>query len=169
GEKPTLVTIDDLHWCDRPSLRFLAYLLSRLEGLPVLIVCSLRPSQRGVDSALLGEIAGDPLTVLMRPQPLTGPAVADLVRQRLGEGAVDAFSSACHTATGGNPLLLSELLKALKAEGVLPDRANVGLVSDLGPGAASRAVFLRLARLPEEVVTVAQAVAVLGDGAGLPA
>ena len=29
---PVLLTLDDLHWCDLPSLRFLAYLLPRLEG-----------------------------------------------------------------------------------------------------------------------------------------
>src|SRR5262249_12519747 len=39
--------------------------------------------------------------------------------------------------------------------------------TDLGPRAASRAVLLRLARLPAEAVAVARAVAVLGEGAEL--
>ncbi|MGN6815712.1 MAG: ATP-binding protein, partial [Solirubrobacterales bacterium] len=37
GERPLLLTIDDLHWCDRPSLRMLAYVVRRLEGIPLLI------------------------------------------------------------------------------------------------------------------------------------
>ena len=37
AERPLLLEIDDLHWCDRPSLRFLAYLVRRLEGQPVLV------------------------------------------------------------------------------------------------------------------------------------
>ena len=32
AERPLLLAIDDLHWCDRPSLRFVAYLARRLEG-----------------------------------------------------------------------------------------------------------------------------------------
>ncbi len=60
---PVLLAVDDLHWCDRASLRFLAYLVRRLEGLPVVVLASLRPAQPGVDAALVGEIAGDPLTV----------------------------------------------------------------------------------------------------------
>ena len=32
AEQPLLLAVDDLHWCDRPSLRFLAYLARRLEG-----------------------------------------------------------------------------------------------------------------------------------------
>ena len=31
---PTLVVVDDLHWADEPSLRWLVYLARRLEGLP---------------------------------------------------------------------------------------------------------------------------------------
>jgi DNA-binding CsgD family transcriptional regulator len=164
---PLMLAVDDLHWCDPPSLRFLAYLRRRLEGLRVLVVCGLRPSQLETQQRPLGEIAGDPMTVLIRPRPLSEPAVADLVRERLHAEAEADFSAACHTATGGNPLLLGELLKALDAEHVRPDRAHVGLVADLGPLAVSRAVLLRLARLPGDAATVARALAVLGDGADL--
>lgn len=166
---PLLLAIDDLQWCDPPSLRFLAYLRRRLEGLPVLVMCGLRTSRLELDEALLAEIASDPLSVPIRPRPLSEPAVADLVSGRLHDTAEQAFSAACHNATGGNPLLLNELLKALDAERVRPDRAHVGLVADLGPRAASRAVLLRLARLPEDAATVARALAVLGDGADLSA
>ena len=37
ADRPLVLAVDDLHWCDRPSLRFLAYLTRRLEGLPVLL------------------------------------------------------------------------------------------------------------------------------------
>jgi DNA-binding CsgD family transcriptional regulator len=169
GDGPLLLIADDLHWTDTPSLRFLAYLIRRLEGLPALVVGTMRPAEPGADQNLLSEIAGDPLTVEMHPTPLTEPAVAEVVGDRLGGDAEPAFVAACHTSTGGNPLLLHELLKAIQAEGVSPSGANASVVRELGPRAASRAVLLRLARLPQDSAAVARAAAVLGDGAELPA
>ena len=60
-------------------------------------------------------------------------------------------------------------MTALAGEGVAPDAAHVGRVREIGPRAVSRTVLLRLARLPPEREAVARAVAVLGDGAALPA
>jgi DNA-binding NarL/FixJ family response regulator len=162
ADAPLVIAIDDLHWCDDPSLRFLAYLVRRLEGLPVLLICTLRPSERS-DFALLDEITRDPLSVSIQPGVLSVTATLGLVRGRLGENAAEAFSAACHTATGGNPLLLHELLKTLADEGVQPDATAITTVADLGPRVTSRAVLLRLARLPEAAVKVARAAAVLRD------
>jgi hypothetical protein len=54
AERPLLVSVDDLQWCDGASLGFLAYLARRLEGLPVLVACSVRSSEPGSGSAALG-------------------------------------------------------------------------------------------------------------------
>jgi hypothetical protein len=42
---PLLLAVDDLHWADQPSLRFAAYLARRLEGLPLLLVLTVRELQ----------------------------------------------------------------------------------------------------------------------------
>ncbi|HTT94027.1 MAG TPA: AAA family ATPase [Solirubrobacterales bacterium] len=165
GDRPLLLTIDDLHWCDLPSLRMLAYLIRRLEGMPVLIVATLRSNEPGTDPALLAEIAQDPMTERIQPGPLSRAAMPGLIERRLGAVPDDAFAAACHEATGGNPLLLDELLKGLAAEGIEPHADQVGTVRDLGPRAVSRAVLLRLARLSDEDVAVARALTVLGEGA----
>ena len=78
------------------------------------------------------------------------------------------FTRACHDATGGNPLLLVELAKALRAEGVPPDAAHVAAVDAIAPRAASRAVLVRIGRLSRDAAAVARATAVLGDDAALP-
>ena len=95
--------------------------------------------------------------------------MTELVRARLGEDADERFCAACARVTGGNPLLLRQLLTSLEADGVTPDAAHVDVVADIGPRAVSRTVLLRLARLPDEAVSVASAVAVLGESADLPA
>ena len=88
----------------------------------------------GHDAVLFDEIAGDHAhDAALRPRPLSEASAGALIRQRLGEEVTSAFSVACHAATGGNPLLLDELSKALAAEGVRPDSAHVGMVADLGP------------------------------------
>ncbi|MBV8999992.1 MAG: AAA family ATPase [Solirubrobacterales bacterium] len=162
-ERPLMIAIDDLQWCDRPSLRFVAYLVRRLEGLPILIACSLR-SSAPTDDPLLAEVVTDPLSVLIRPRPLSGSAVRALVSERLGAEADEEFSAACETVTSGNPLLLVELVKALEDARVRPDAEHVQMVADIGPQAVSRAVLVRLARLGGDALAVARAVAVLGDG-----
>jgi DNA-binding CsgD family transcriptional regulator len=167
ADRPLILAIDDLQWCDRPSLRLLAYLVHRLEGQQLLVAATLRQAEPGADTALLAEIGGDPLTDRILPGALSIDAIAGLIEKRLGAGPDAGFSAACDTATGGNPLLLYELLSGLEAEGVEPQDDQVASVRDLGPGAVSRTVLLRLARLSETDRAVARALAVLGEAAEL--
>jgi DNA-binding NarL/FixJ family response regulator len=169
ADRPLLLAVDDLHWCDRPSLRFLAYLARRLEGLPILVAATVRSGEPGTDAALLAEIAHDPDAITLQPGPLSAAGVAALVHERLGADADTAFCAACHDATGGNPLLLRQLLRALEVEAVTPVAAHIDVVRAVGPRAASSTVLLRLGRLPADAAAVARAVAVLGDGAQIPA
>jgi DNA-binding CsgD family transcriptional regulator len=168
AEGPLMLAIDDLHWCDRPSLRFVAYLARRLEGQPVLVAATVRSGEPGTDVALLGEVAHDPAAVAVRPIPLSADAVRALVRERLGDAAEEAFCEACHRATGGNPLFLRQLVTALEADHVRPDAAHAGVVLEIGPRAVSRTVIMRLARLSEDAIAVARAVSVLAESATLP-
>jgi DNA-binding CsgD family transcriptional regulator/tetratricopeptide (TPR) repeat protein len=165
ARRPLLLAVDDLHWCDLPSLRWLAYLLPRMEGLAVLVVAGLRPEEPGEDPSLLGQIVSDPLTGVIRPAPLSVEAATLFLREVLAVDAEEAFCAACHEETGGNPLLLRELVHAISAEGLAPTETNVSRLRELGARAGARAVSLRLSRLPPEATALAQAVAILGDDA----
>ena len=167
-ERPLLLAIDDLHWCDRASLRFIAYLERRLEGLRVFIAAAARTGEPQPEPTVISEIAHDPAVVAMSLPALSETAVGELVRSRLGADAEGVFCAACHRATAGNPLLLGELLKTLDAEGVRPDAAHTTVIRDIGPRAVSHTVLLRLARLSDDALAVARAIAVLGDDAALP-
>src|SRR5207244_1759742 len=81
ARRPLLLAADDLHWCDLPSLRWLAYLLPRMEGLDLLIVAGLRPEEPGEDPGLLGQIVSDPLAAVIRPAPLSAEAATRLLRE----------------------------------------------------------------------------------------
>src|SRR5439155_737592 len=159
--RPLVLVLDELHWSDLPSLRWLAYLLPRMEGLPVLVVGGLRPEERGEDAALLAQILSDPMAVVSRPAPLSVEVATVFLRERLSAGADEAFCAACHAETGGNPLLLRELVRAIADEGLVPTAANVPRLHPLAARAGSRPVSLRLSRLPAAATALARAVAYL--------
>jgi DNA-binding CsgD family transcriptional regulator/tetratricopeptide (TPR) repeat protein len=165
ASQPLLLVVDDLYWCDLPSLRWLAYVLPRMEGLGLSIVVSVRPGEPGEDPGLLGQIVSDPLATVIRPAPLSLGGAARFVRETLSPDADDAFCTACREETGGNPLLLRELMHAIAAEGLAPTELNMRRLRELGGRAGSRAVTARLFRLPPESRRLAQAVAILGDDA----
>jgi class 3 adenylate cyclase/DNA-binding CsgD family transcriptional regulator len=161
--RPIALAIDDLQWADASSLRWLAYLARRLEGVPVSVFATLRPIED--EHPVLTEILADPTTAIVRPNALSAPSVAELVQQELGAEAEPAFSRACHHATGGNPLLLRELLRTLAGEDVAPVEASTPVVERLAPDAVTRSVRVRLSRLPAEAERLARVVAILGDRA----
>jgi DNA-binding CsgD family transcriptional regulator/tetratricopeptide (TPR) repeat protein len=167
GERPLVLAVDDLHWCDRPSLRFLAYLVPRLEGQPIVVGATLRSAEPGTDPVLLGEIVRDALTSTVRPRPLSKDGTAELAGTLLGDGAEASFVAACQEATNGNPLLLRELLGALAAEGVTPTTAGADAVTKMDSGVVSRSVLLRLSQLPPDAAAVARATSVLAEGASI--
>ena len=163
---PVVLCVDDIQWCDEASLQFLAYLVRRLEGLPVLVVLAVRSGETYGADELLAELAGNESVSMLHPAPLTEQGTAALVADRLGPGA-DAFVATCHRMTSGNPLLLRQLLRALADQGVPPDAAHVDTVRAVGSRAITSLVTLRLRRMPATVTTVARAVAVLGPLADL--
>jgi DNA-binding CsgD family transcriptional regulator len=164
---PLTLAVDDLHWADPSSLRFLRFLLPRLAELPVLLVAATRADEPGIDREPIDALATDPLTLVLRPAPLTDAGVAELVRSEFGPEVDGGFADACRVATGGNPFLLGELLRELGSEGVAPTSERVPLVEQLAPPTVARAVLLRLARLGPEASALARAVAVLGDAVPL--
>jgi DNA-binding CsgD family transcriptional regulator len=157
AQAPLALVVDDLHWCDPPSLHYLHYLVRRMADLPVLLVLGGRPGE-------IDELA-DAATAVLRPAPLGLRAIAQLIEQRLGARPDEAFTAACLRVTAGNPLLLVELLRALRAEGVVPDADRVEMIDHVGPSTLARIVLVRLRRLPSDALAVAQAIAVLGAGA----
>jgi DNA-binding CsgD family transcriptional regulator len=169
-DQALVLLLDDLHWADRGSLRFLAHLQPRLEGLRLAVVAATRPHEPGADQHLLDLLTLDPTCTVLRPGVLTPAGAATVLADALGTapaGDVEpGFLAACHSATGGNPLLLRELATALAAEGLpatATTTAHAGRIHELAPKALAVRVGARLASLPAGCPALATAVAVLGE------
>jgi hypothetical protein len=166
-QTPLLLAVDDLHWADQPSLRFIVHLARRLEGLAVLLVMTVREPRSGTaqDKALTASLAAETTLTVLRPAALDAAACAELVRATLGGDPSALFHDACRELTGGNPLLLQALLTSLGAEGVRGRDSDVPHLRRLTPATVSRSVLLQLGRMPAAVLSAARAVAVLGTAA----
>lgn len=168
AERQALVlAVDDVHLADVPSLRYLAYVARRVEDLPVALLVTLRSGERGPGEQLIRAVTSEPSAIRLAPKPLSERAVGELIERFLEDTADLEFCRACHSVTGGNPFLLDELLRTLAEEGLAPDVASAARLRSLIPQGVSRAVFARLARLPQDAASLAVAVALLGRDAEL--
>ena len=155
---PMLLAIDDVHWADDESVALLRFLAVRLSGLRLSAVVATRPPP--ADAVLAGLIA-DPAVEVLRPRALTRSASAVLLARRLDAEPPADFADACHADTGGNPFLVEQLARAVRAEGIAPDAARPALLADLRIDPVAR---LLLSRLKASERALARAVAILGDG-----
>ena len=182
---PLLLVVDDVQWADVPSLRFLAMLADRSDRLPMSLVLGVRAGDVGGDgtadaagstggsaAALLAVLAAHSRARLLSPAPLSARAVGQLVADRFPDAGTE-LAAAVARASGGNPFLVTELLRTFRlgpaqaktaaAGGAYPAAAVAGLV----PATVLRSVVARLARLPGDAARLAASLAVLGDGTTL--
>jgi predicted ATPase/DNA-binding CsgD family transcriptional regulator len=143
-----VVVVEDAHWADEATLDLLVFLGRRLERTPAMLVVTYRDDEVGADHPLRGVLGALPQGVVhrVRPRPLSEAAVAELAR-RAGRPA-----AGLRALTGGNPLLVTEVLAAGDADVPMT-------VRDL--------VLARLARLPAAAQEVVRLVAVVPTRAEL--
>jgi DNA-binding CsgD family transcriptional regulator len=165
---PLLVVVDDLHWADARSVRFLVYLVARLAGLPIAVIGATRPPETPAGPTVTDRLIADQLVTVIKPAALSPEAVGHLVAEGLDQKPDKAFAAACAAATGGVPFLVLELVAALAADDVEPSAGQAAAVGELGPEAVARATIVRLARMPAGCLPLARAIAVLGGDATLP-
>ncbi len=133
--RPVLV-IEDLHWADEATLDMVAFLGRRLALVRALVVLTYREDELGPDHPLRTALAGLPAGIARRLTlpPLSPAAVAELA-DRAGRP-----SASLHAVTGGNPLLVTEVLAA-DTPGVPPTVRDLVLsrLAALGPAARDAA------------------------------
>ncbi|MFC0532333.1 ATP-binding protein [Phytohabitans kaempferiae] len=103
-----VVVIEDAHWADEATLDLLLFLGRRMARIRTLLIVTYRDDELGVDHPLRAVVGRLPPEVVrrMRPGPLSEAAVAELAARS------ERPATGLHALTGGNPLLVTEVLAA---------------------------------------------------------
>lgn len=160
--EPIVIAIDNLHWADRPTLRWLITLAERIESVPVAIFATVCGGIPGTDPALLDDLLFC-CSHELRITRLGFAAATTVMEEQLGASPDRSFVTACMYATEGNPLLLNELARALAEHGVRPDARAADSLSGVVIDSLARSTHVRLRRISPVALSLFRAIAVL-DG-----
>ncbi|MEV5775519.1 AAA family ATPase [Streptomyces antimycoticus] len=160
---PLVLVLDDVHWCDERSLRWIDFLLRRADELPLLVVLAQRTEEEPVAPAALADILAQPRSSVIRLDPLTDFEVAEMARQVFAAPVAHAFAGRAAAVCGGNPLTVTRLLRELRTKGVSPDESGLREIAEVGQYVVALSVRALFDARPGWVRDVATAIAVLGE------
>ncbi|MBY8848768.1 helix-turn-helix transcriptional regulator [Saccharothrix longispora] len=164
GRRPLVLVVDDLQWADVESLRCLAYLVHRLDGLRVAVVVAVRDGlPRSGSESVRAVVQGAADVLALRP--LSSAGVRGLVREVFGEDGGDRFAAACLEVSRGVPLIARAVVDELAESGVRPVDDAVREVLACLPAQLCEWYGARLAEFPGAVRSYAVAAGLLGDAA----
>lgn len=162
---PLALVVDDAHWADLPSLRAIAHLARRLDGLPILVVVATRD---GADAdPALNDLRADRTAVRMAPVALSPEATTRLLAGLAGRVPDPVAGAVCHRLSGGNPFLVREIVLALQQSRQPIDAAAIGALVDAAPESLRHELMLRIGFLGPDAIAIARAVAVLEQDSDL--
>ncbi|GGN10690.1 ATP-binding protein [Streptomyces fuscichromogenes] len=160
---PVVLLLDDLHWADPESLKWLTSFVPRVDDLPLLLVVAYRPDdlppEGGELRTLVGHHGDRPHELAL----LTTEGVARIVRAEVGEPAVDRFCRECWSATGGSPFETVELAIRLAERRVSGSEDDLPAMRELAAAIKGPGLIERLERLGTATRRFAYAAAVLGS------
>jgi tetratricopeptide (TPR) repeat protein len=107
-QSPVLLVLDDLHWGDLPSVRFIDSVLRKLAERPLMVLAMARPEVHELFPNLWSRRG----MLELRLPELSRKAAETLARQVLGAKASENVIERIVARAGGNALWLEELLRA---------------------------------------------------------
>lgn len=164
GNRPLLLLLDDLQWCDQDTLEWLHFLLRFDAHAPLLLLCTLRREEQDANPAVrtfLQGLQGRGVLERVELGPLsfeeTGALAASVLAQELSASA----QTQLFAATEGQPLFIVEAVRAgldgarLDGTGLDRDGPTGTGPTGAGPegGVASPLVFLPSARVQAVITT----------------
>lgn len=151
AERPVVLILEDVHWADRSTRTFIAFLARALREERVQLLMTYRSDElhrRHALRPLLAELDRLDRARRIDLRPLDRDELAEVLRDILGEQPSPAVIERLFARSQGNPLYIEELLAAgLDGRGPTPQSLR-------------DAFLLRIERLSEEARLAARVVAV---------
>jgi tetratricopeptide (TPR) repeat protein len=113
--QPTLLVLDDLHWCDDETTAWLPFLLGRAAGAPLLVAATARREELADNlevSRLLPALRSAGSLIEMALPPLGRDGVQALGASFLERALSDEEVALLFSATGGYPLYVLEAIRS---------------------------------------------------------
>ncbi len=165
-ERPLVLELEDLHWCDSASIAALDSALRQLGSLPLTVIATARPEVHEEFPGLWQHRNA----LELRLAPLSNKSAQRIIRSVLGAGVAPETVANIVTRAQGNAFYLEELLRATAAGSKrLPDTV-VGMVQSRLDGLGTdHKRLLRAASIFGERFELGAAQALLGvDAVRLP-
>ncbi|MGB8197177.1 MAG: ATP-binding protein, partial [Acidimicrobiales bacterium] len=157
GDKAIVLTIDDVQWADRLSVRAILFALRRLRADRVLTIVCARLGEMN-DPGWMRFVAGDARATRLRLEGLGSDDIS-LLASAMGLGLLSRSGAnrlAAHT--GGNALYCRALLEEIGVAGLSGEHSGLP-----APRQLSGVVLSRVASLPTSTQNFLAAAAVLGQ------
>lgn len=122
---PLLLVFEDIHWIDRTSVELLSAVLHRLRGLNVTVICSSRELPAGFRKEFVEGAQRDKLLERYTISTLSLDETGQFVRHYRGQELTEEQLSQVYQGTGGNALLLTQLVGSLEEGGVPQDMGRM--------------------------------------------
>ncbi|MEP6665401.1 MAG: AAA family ATPase [Nocardioidaceae bacterium] len=154
--RPTLLVLDDLHWCDKETISWISYLLETAGDLPLLVLTTARidPLVNNHDlQQILTEMRSLGMVTEIELEPLALADTTVLATRMFGHELADDDVALLHAASGGYPLYVVEAART----SVEADRPQ-----EISPADLSRVLQRRLAQATPEARESAALAAALG-------
>jgi len=169
--QPVLFVLDDLQWADSGTLSFLHYLSRTISEMPILAIAAYAEEYLTMAGNLafketINNINIERNCTFLRLSPLGINEISIILGSILGTWKLPKeLVEVVHERTGGNPLFVEEMAKAI-SEQALFDASKRELKVSIGeirlPDSVKTIISQRLSRLDEDAKKVLRAAAILG-------
>jgi DNA-binding CsgD family transcriptional regulator len=160
---PVVLALEDVHWSDASTLLTVRSLSRRLTYVPVALLVTLRPVPRAPElERLVFALAADGADHLLLA-PLGERAVVELVGELVGADPAERLLEEVAGAAG-NPLFVTELVKALGDEGAIELVDGCAELHEVSlPPSLRLTILRRLSFLSEATLDLLRVASVLGS------
>ena len=180
AERPVVIFVDDLQWCDAESCALLHFLARRIEEVPAVLLTTLTQaalSRDATSARLCRALRSQRDATVLTLEPLSENEVCAMIRELgrvVGPTGGRRLAARVHAVTDGNPFHVIELLKTLFVQDLIRVDSKTGEwyaspamagsdYSDIAmPQTIRDAVVERVVPLPYEQRDLLATIAVVG-------